>query len=55
MNLPGMAEYVPVLPRVMKMDPDGEIATKVVVYFDNGRCIAPNAEKCRAGLHQVTS
>ena len=50
LNLPGMVEYDPALPCVMKIDPDGEIATEVVVFFDDGWCIAPNAKEvpCRS-------
>jgi hypothetical protein len=55
LNLPGMAVYDASLPWVMKVDLDGDIATEVVVFFDDGRVVGANALKCRAGLRQVTS
>jgi hypothetical protein len=39
LNLPGMEELDLPLPWVMKLDPDGDIATEgVVIFFDDGRC-----------------
>ena len=55
LNLPGMAAYDASLPWVMKVDPDGDIATEAIVFFDDGRVVGANALKCQAGLRQVTS
>jgi hypothetical protein len=50
LNLPGMEEYNHSIPLVNKMDSDGDIATEVVVFFDDGRCVGAQEEKCKAGL-----
>ena len=55
LNLPGMGDFETSLPWVMKIDPEGDIATEVIVFFDDGRCIGATAIKCKAGLRQVTS
>jgi hypothetical protein len=55
MNLPGMKAYDPGLPWVNKMDSDGDIATEVVVFFDDGRVVGSQEEKCAAGMRQVTA
>jgi hypothetical protein len=55
LNLPGMEDYSPALPLVNKLNSDGDIATEVVVFFDDGRCVGATEEKCKAGLRQVTS
>jgi hypothetical protein len=55
MNLPGMEACNPGLPWVNKVDSDDGIATKVVVFFDNGRIVGSQEEKCAAGMRQITA
>lgn len=55
LNLPGKEDFDPSLPWAMKVDFDGGIATEVLVFFDDGRCVGANELKCKAGLRQVTS
>lgn len=44
MNLPGMSRYDPSKPRVIKLTAAGEMATELIIYFDDGR-VAGGSEK----------
>lgn len=55
LNLPGSKNYRPDLPWVMKIRVDGELASEIFVYVDDGRVTAHNSEACWAACRRFAS
>ena len=55
LNLPGAPDYDPSRPRVLRLAPDGTLASALVGYFDDGRVVAPTQARTEQALRQVCS
>lgn len=55
LNLPGCSRYDPSQPRVQKLTRKGELATELVIYFDDGRVSGATREAARQGTRQIVA
>jgi hypothetical protein len=55
LNLPGGPGYNPCLLRVQKITATGDLATELVIYFDDGRVSGATYEATKLETRQVTS
>lgn len=54
-NLPGSEKYDPTRPWVMKIRTDGNLASEVYIYVDDGRATGHSAEACWAAIRRFAS
>ena len=47
LNLPGMDDYDPFRPSVMKLRPDNRLAADIIAFYDDGRVFGPDAALAR--------
>ena len=55
LNLPGMDNYDPGRPRVMKQLDSGDLAADVIVYFDDGRVFGSTEALTQKAMRQITA
>ena len=55
LNLPGMDDYDPFRPSVMKLRPDNRLAADIIAFYDDGRVFGPDAALARQALRQIVS
>jgi hypothetical protein len=55
LNLPGMDDYDPSRPCVMKLRLDGRLAADIIAFYDDGRVFGPDAALARQALRQIVS
>ena len=55
LNLPGMCDYDPGRPRVMKETEDGDLACDCVTFYDDGRVFGSTKNKAEQALRQITA
>ena len=55
LNLPGLPDYDPGMPRVYKVRKDGALACDVVVFVDDGRVLGATIGLCREGMRKIVT